>query len=109
MGKFAPSAFGISKVTVTAVDAASYTAKLTDDIIKVIRTATGTCTVTLPSALCSNGRIISVKDAGGNASVNNITVATEGSETVDGDATKDIVGDYDSLDLFSDGFNWFIF
>ena len=88
------------------VTAASYTAKAGDRVIGVNRA--GAVTVTLPTAEVRKGRIYTVKDESGAAATNNITVATEGSETIDGSATDVINVNYESKSYYSDGTNWFI-
>lgn len=71
--------------------------------------ATGAQTVTLPAiASCVAGKFYVVKDVGGTANTNNITVATPGSETIDGAATKVISAADGSLILYSDGTNWLV-
>ncbi|MCH8297178.1 MAG: hypothetical protein IH873_03855 [Chloroflexi bacterium] len=90
----------------TAVTGAAYTAKAGDRVIGVNRA--GTVTVTLPTAQLRPGRIYTVKDESGAAATNNITVATEGAETIDGSATDVIDVDYESKSYYSDGTNWFI-
>lgn len=95
---------------VTTVNAATYDLLITDNIVHVTYTGTGAVTsLTLPTAQTLAGRVIVIKDAGGNAAANNITVDTEGAEAIDGNATAVINGDYDSINLYSDGSNWFIF
>lgn len=65
-------------------------------------------TVTIRSVdILEEGRIFIIKDEAGNAFTNNITVATEGSETIDGCASAIIVQDYASLMLYSNGSNLF--
>jgi sugar lactone lactonase YvrE len=94
---------------VTTVNAATYDLLTTDYILNVTYTGTGAVTsLTLPSAQTVAGRVIIVKDAGGNANTNNITIDTEGDETIDGSATNVINSDYGSVHLYSDGSNWFI-
>ena len=95
-------------VNVTTVNAATYDLLTSDHILHVTYTPTGAVTITIPSAQIVSGRTIIIKDAGGNASTNSITVATEGSETIDGDATAIINSDYTSITLYSDGSNLFI-
>jgi hypothetical protein len=95
---------------VTTVNAATYDLLTTDYFLHVTYTGTGAVTsLTLPTAQVKAGRTIVIKDAGGNASVNNITIDTEGSETIDGAATYVISSDYDAINLYSDGSNWFIY
>lgn len=98
---------------VTTVNAATYDLLTTDSILHVTYTGTGAVTsLTLPTAQCNgsedDGRIITIKDAGGNATTNNITIDTQGSETIDGSATLVISTDYDSADIYCENSNWFI-
>lgn len=66
-------------------------------------------TVTLASAETDSGKIIIVKDESGGAGTNNITVATEGAETIDGAATAVISTNFGVLRIYSDGTDWFTF
>ena len=94
---------------ITTVNAATYDLLVTDDIVHVTYTGTGAVTsLTLPTAQTLSGRTIIIKDAGGNAGTNNITIDTEGAQTIDGSATAVISANYDSITLYSDGTNWFI-
>ena len=100
---------GGQTVEVTTVNAATYDLLITDYILHVTYTTTGAVTsLTLPTAQTVSGRVIIVKDAGLNAATNTITVDTEGSETIDGNATDVINGDGDWRMYYSDGSNWFI-
>lgn len=97
-------------VNITTVNAATYDLLITDDIVHVTYTSTGAVTsLTLPTAQVVAGRRIVIKDAGGQAATNNITVDTQGSETIDGVATFIIENDYESINLYSDGSNWFVY
>jgi len=91
------------KVTETATDTTS-TSNL---IIGVTNTATAR-TITLQTADCVARRIIIVKDQSGGAGINNITIATQGAETIDGAATAVIAANYGQVTLYSNGTNWFI-
>ena len=95
--------------SITTVNTATYNLLSTDYILNITYTATGAVTITLPTAQVVDGRTIIIKDAGGNAGTNNITVATEGAETIDGAATAVIAADYNSINLYCDGSNWFIY
>jgi len=75
-------------------------------IVSVTNTAAAR-TITLATADTVAGRIVIVKDTSGGAGTNNITVATEGSETIDGAATIAITANYGVARLYSDGSNWF--
>lgn len=93
----------------TTVNAATYDLVETDDTLLVTYTGTGAVTsLTLPTAQTVAGRTIVIKDAGGNAGTNNITIDTEGAQTIDGAATLVISSDYESFTLTCDGSNWFI-
>jgi len=69
---------------------------------------TATRIITLATADCVVGRLITIKDESGGAGTNNITIATEGSETIDGSSTATISTNYGCIRLYSDGSNWFI-
>lgn len=53
-------------------------------------------------------RIFIIKDASGNAGTYNITISTEGAETIDGEASITIHNDYGARTLYSNGSNLFI-
>ena len=96
-------------VSIFTLEESTYDIRSTDYIIHVVYTITGPVTsLTLPLAQSRAGRVIIVKDAGGNAGSNNITVDTEGSETIDGDDVWVINGDYDWVVFYSNGLNWFL-
>jgi len=100
----------IDQSTVVTVNAATYDLLTTDGILHVTYTTTGAVTsLTLPTAQAVADRQIVIKDAGGNSGTYSITVDTQGSETIDGDASLVINSDYASICLYSDGSNWFIF
>jgi len=88
---------------------ANYTVQEGDYIIGVDTTSSAV-TVTIPTALVRKaGYVLIIDDKGGNAGSNNITVATEGSEKIDGAASATISTDYASLALYTDGSNWYSF
>lgn len=89
-----------------ASKSAAYTTKETDVIIGV-DTTSAAVTVTLATETVTKGRVVIVADEGGNAGTNAITIATEGSETIDGSATASISTNYGAVRLYSDGSNWF--
>ena len=100
---------GIGVKTPTVVDTDTYTVLSADNVIHVTRTAVGTCTITVPSALITAGVDVLVKDAGGNAGVNNITIITEGVETIDNSENLIINKNYNAAHVYSDGTNLFIY
>lgn len=91
---------------ITSVDAATYTVLVTDKIIGVKYTDAGVVTVTVPSALITNEDFeLEIWDIANNAGSNNITIATEGSETINEQATLAIAADSGGAKLRSDGTN----
>lgn len=65
-------------------------------------------TITLGSSDLFVGRRLTIKDETGSAATNNITVDTEGSETIDGAASKTVSTNYGYITVYSDGTNWFV-
>lgn len=95
--------------TVATAAAATYDLGTNVGIVNVTYTGTGAVTsLTLMSAEAVSGRIVHIKDAGLNANTNNITIDTEGAETIDGNATEVISTDGGYRTLYCDGSNWFI-
>jgi len=78
----------------------------TDVIIAVTSTAAAR-TITLRTADTVGRRTYIIKDESGGAAANNITVATEGAQLIDGAATYVIATNYGSVTLYSNGSNWF--
>ena len=94
--------------TRTTVNVATYDVVEDDRVLHVTRSAAGVCAIDLKTAQLGKNRILDVKDAGGNAFVNNITITTEGAETIDGAANLVIDRDYQSYTIYDDGSNYFI-
>lgn len=91
------------------VDGISHTVGETEFIIHVTYTETDPVTITLPDAQATVTRRLYVKDAGGNSSVNNITIETEGTKTIDGEDDYIINIDWAGIGVYSDGSDWFIY
>lgn len=91
-----------STVSVKAYIAVSttYTVAATDYLVEC---TTGTFTITLLTAVGVVGQEFEIKNSG----TGTITVDPAGSETIDGDATKDLV-QYDAMKIMSNGTNWII-
>ncbi len=94
----------------TVVNTATYTILATDRTLGVTRTTAGTCVLTMPLASdFKAGTGITIKDEGGSATTNNITINRNGSDKIDGINTQIINSDLDSMKLYSDGVSkWFI-
>jgi hypothetical protein len=82
------------KVGVASAKTSAYTATATDFVIPV-NTTGGAVTITLPAAVLNTLYI--VKDVGGAAATNNITIAKTGGDTIDGGASAVIDSQYMSL------------
>lgn len=89
-----------------AAKASAYTTTVDDEIIAV-DTTFGAVTITLGSAACRAGQIITIKDYGGLSGTFAITIATEGAETIDGAATDTINTNRLSKQYFSSGTHWY--
>lgn len=66
-------------------------------------------TITLQSADLIDGKIVIIKDESDAAGTNNITIDTEGAETIDGVSSLTITVDSGVFRAYSDGSNWFTF
>lgn len=83
-----------------------YSVTSTDDIVSV-DASSGAVTVTLPTAASITGRVIKIvrTDA---TPANAVTVATTASQTIDGATTYLMYGQYEGIEVMSDGSNWVI-
>jgi hypothetical protein len=100
---------GAKHVNVTTVNAATYNTLSTDHILHVAYTDTGTVAIDLQTSDCTEGRLIEIKDADFNANANNITVSTQGAETIEEAATAIINTNGGSLSLYCDTTNWYVY
>jgi hypothetical protein len=95
---------GVAYTTTTSA-AGNYTVLVTDKVIFKSGITGGGDTVTLPSG-AATGQVFIIKDSGGNASTDSITIATAGAETIDGVSTYSIRQDYQSVTVIFDGTNY---
>jgi len=93
----------ITKRTASATD---YTALATDQIIAITDTTVARA-ITLNTALLTAGRTYIIVDESGAAGTNNITIQTQGAETINGAATLVISVNYGAIFIYTDGSNWF--
>jgi len=94
-GKCSAKGYSANVVTKTGI----YTATVTDDVIL----GNGTFTITLPAAAGVTGKIFNIKNIG----TGTITVDGDGGETIDGDATVDLIQD-EVITIICNGSNWWI-
>lgn len=87
-----------------------YTVLYTDYFI-ACDTSSSAITINLPAITGDivAGFMIVVKDEGLNAITNNITIDPNGSDTIEGETTYTIDRNGQSLSIYNDGTNWFIF
>jgi hypothetical protein len=75
-----------------------------------VNTASNPVTITLPnSSDIPTGKIFLVKDEGGNAGSNNITVNTSDSSTIDGSTSIILDCDYASISVYYNGNEWSVY
>ena len=93
-------------LTVSSITMAYRTISSTDTLTTAdhtINCTENTFTVNLPTAASITGRTYSIKNSG----TGTITVDAYGTETIDGDTTKELI-EYDNMVILSDGTNWII-
>ena len=94
---------------ITSVASPTANIGMSNDIIHVTYTSTGVVTLTVLTAnIVAGGRCV-IKDSGGKAGTNNITIVGQSGETIDGSASAVLTGDYNAINLYSDGTNLFIY
>lgn len=84
---------------------ANYTVLVDDHTILVDATA-GAVTLTLPVAVKSSRRTVSVKKT--DASVNNVVLIAASGDLIDGAATSSLTTQYESITVHSDGVGWWV-
>jgi hypothetical protein len=77
----------------------------TSDEVVLANASGGALTLTLPSA-AGNTNLYDLKKT--DASVNTVTIATTGGQTIDGSSSAVIKVQYVSISVVSDGSNWYI-
>ena len=90
-------------------DASRVNTTLTTDFIVAFTALTAARGYQISSEdIAQTGRRFIVKDESGDAGTYNITISTEGAETIDGAATYVINNDHEAVTLYSNGSNLFI-
>ena len=95
----------ISITNAVATKTADYTLTASDDLVKGDASG-GAITLTLPTAVGNSGKEFFIKKI--DSTGNSVTVAGDGSETIDGSATQVITAQWTTLTIISDGANWLI-
>lgn len=78
----------------------------TSDSVMLMDTSSNNIFVNLPNAGSCFGRRLSIKKT--DATANTVTITPAGVQVIDGAATKVLVTQYASVDIVSDGLNWYI-
>lgn len=95
-----------SKVVKWAQDATAQT----DYHFIGVDTTNQAVTITLPNkAGLSSGKILLIKDEGGNAGTNSITVNTSDGSTIDGAPSISLGSDHAAISLYYNGVGWHIY
>jgi hypothetical protein len=81
-----------------------------EDFVYLITTTTAEREITLPLAnSVAAGRIYIIKDSSGLSNTNNITLSTQGSDTIDGETSQILNSNYGSWTVITDGIDsWYI-
>jgi hypothetical protein len=99
---------GIALARTTVKFADSPYTVLTSDYYIGCDSSSGAITLALPAAATAGpGKTYMIKDETGAAATNEIIIDGNGSETIDGQTTKELTSDYVAVGVYSDGFNWF--
>jgi hypothetical protein len=88
----------IAKIADYTATAADYTIAVTCSVVDI--------TITLPAAATCAGRIYNIKKM--DATAFHVIIDGNGAETIDGDATVTITGQYDNVPIQSTGAAWII-
>ena len=83
--------------------AANATASLTDYYIGINSSAGAVDFRLLNAASCSSGQTYVIKDEGGAANTNNITIRASGSQTIDGENSIVLESSYTAISLYCNG------
>jgi len=84
-------------------------AAATDHFIGVDTTSQA-ITITLPKTSdVGVGKIFLLKDEGGNAGTNSVTIATADSATIDGSSTIQLDSDYAAISIYYNGTEWSVY
>lgn len=90
------------------VTGTDYTIDVIDYYVGVSDTTSPRAISLPPAASAENGRVYIIKDESGGAGTNNIIINPDGSELIDGVATKSISTNYGAMTVICDGSQWFV-
>jgi hypothetical protein len=91
---------------------ATYTVLITDNVLMVEQQDSGffgsTTTVALPAVSDSERRVITIVNTSPPSGMGQVTLDGNGGETINGEATKTLVTQYEAVTITCDGSEWFI-
>jgi hypothetical protein len=97
---------GGSSYSVNTITASTYTETATSgEVINLLDCTSNAIAIDLPTAVGNTAKITFKKI---DNSANTPTVTPDGSETIDGEANQEILFQYTSFTIISDGANWYI-
>jgi hypothetical protein len=98
---------GTGVITATTPSSYPYAAALADKQTVLLVDSSAARTVTLPAA--TDAMFFMIKDAGGAAATNNVTVTPDGTDTIDGASSYKLDANYMAVGLVSDGVSaWYV-
>ncbi|WP_165760363.1 hypothetical protein [Niastella populi] len=103
---FKMESWNVPQITRTPVNDAGYSA-LSSDYLIAFTVLTAARTVTLPAASSMTNRVMIIKDESGAAATYNITINITAGGTIDGSSSKTIAANYGSVEVYSNGSQWF--
>lgn len=96
---------GIGVSNTISTKTSDYTITINDSLLFRADSTSGNITLTLPTAVGIPGRKYIIKKI---VSANNVDIATNGVQTIDGVSMLTLIENYESASLVSDGANWMI-
>lgn len=104
------SGSGFTRKEIVSGSSTNYQILSSDEFLGISYTQTSSGTLTLPDPTdgSNQSKRFTVIDESGNASVNNINIQPFASESIIGNTSLIINGDYNSVNLYTNGTDWFI-
>lgn len=101
-----PYGVSVTGLRTSTQSISSNTTLTTEDTACFANATSGAITITLPTAVGYSGKLIVIKKV--DSSSNAVIVQAAGSETIDGQNSRSLTTQYETLRIISDGTNWMI-
>lgn len=95
-----------NQLHIMQVDAVSVNTTLGAHDVVNVTTGAGTVTVTLPDATLSKGTFYTIKKVDSGTGL--VAVTPQTGQNIEGDTSFELVNQYQYVEIYSDGTNWFI-